>query len=263
MSYGDAKVKVPAAAVTVEDAEMIAGLQRLGVPVVVNLKMEARTLPDVPSANVVGELRGREHPEEIVVIGGHIDSWDVGQGASDDGGGCIIAMEAINVLRKLNMIPRRTIRVVLWTNEEYGLAGAKAYAADHANELKNHVAAIESDSGVFKPKGYSIDSKDEGRSAVAVQQMKDLLTLLADTIGPLSVDTGHSGADVSPMKDAGVMLLGHNVEGSKYFDYHHTHADTLDKVNPRELSENVAVLAVTAYILADMPERLGTATATQ
>ncbi len=256
MRYQDDVAKIPAAAITIEDADMIARLQARGVTVVVNLKMDARTLDDAVSANVIAELRGREKPEEVVVIGGHIDSWDVGHGAHDDGAGCVMAMEAINVLRKLNMVPRRTIRVVLFTNEENGLAGGKAYAKDHEAELKNHVAAIESDSGGFKPDGYSVECEDKDRQEIAFQQMKEIGTLLS-SIGPMEFNQGHSGADISSMKPAGVVLMGHSVEGSTYFDYHHTAADTIDKVNPRELSENVAVLASVAYILADMPERLG------
>ena len=257
MRYGDAKIKIPAAAVSIEDAEMIARLQRRGAEVVVRLKMEAKTLPDVQSANVVGELRGSTRPDEVIVIGGHIDSWDVGHGAHDDGGGCVMAMEVINVLRKLNMIPRRTIRVVLWTNEENGLRGARAYARDHEWELAKHVAAIEADSGVFDPRGFSLDCSDKQREAVAAEQMRDILSLFPASRWNMNLTTGHSGADVGAMKEAGVILMGHRVEGSKYFDYHHTHADTIDKVEPKDLSRNVAVLAVVAYILADMPERLG------
>ncbi len=257
MRYGDAKVKIPTAAITVEDAEMLTRLQARGIRTVVNLKMEARTLPDAVSANVVAELRGTTSPEEIVVIGGHIDSWDVGCGAHDDGGPSIVAMEAINVLRKLDMIPRRTIRVVLWTNEENGMAGGRAYAKDHADELSKHVAAIEADSGVFKPVGYSLDCLDKDRLRIAERQVSEILSLIEPHIGPMSTKVGHSGADVGQMKDAGFVLMGHRVEGSKYFDYHHTMADTIDKVDPREISENVAVLATMAYIIADMPERLG------
>ena len=257
MSYGEAKVKIPAAAISTEEADTIARLQKRGVPVTVNLKMGAKTLPDAESANVVGELRGSTLPDEVVVIGGHIDAWDVGHGAHDDGGGCIIAMEAINVLRKLNMIPKRTIRVVLWTNEENGLRGGKAYAEDHAGELDKHVAAIESDSGVFAPRGYGVQCKDKDRQSLAADQMTEILSLFSESLGPLTAKTGFSGADVSPMKDAGVVLMGHRVEGSTYFNYHHTHADTIDKVDPEELSQNVAVLATVAYILADMPHRIG------
>ncbi len=257
MGYGDAKVKIPAAAVSTEDADMLARLSARGVPVTVTLKMEARTLDPKQSANVVGELVGRTNPEEIVVIGGHIDAWDVGHGAHDDGGGCVTAMEAINVLRRLNMIPRRTIRVVLWTNEENGLGGGKQYAKDHADELANHVAAIESDSGSFRPTGYGIDCVDETRESIAAEQMREIIDLFT-SIGPMHARPGHSGADIGPMKSAEVILMGHEVEESRYFDYHHSRADTLDKVDPAELSQNVAVMAATAYILADMPDRLGT-----
>jgi hypothetical protein len=255
--YQDDVPQIPAAAITVEDAEMIARLTEGGQSVKVRLMMEARTLPDAESGNVIGELRGREKPDEVVVIGGHIDSWDVGQGAHDDGGGCVIAMEAINVLRKLGMVPRRTIRVVLFTNEENGLRGGRAYAEDHAGELADHVAAIESDSGVFKPTGYSVDCADEDREAIATSQMAEITSLLG-AIGPLGARTGGSGADIGPMKGAGVVLMGHGVDSRHYFDYHHTHADTLDKVDPRELSENVAALATVAYVIADMEERIGT-----
>ncbi|MFQ5461217.1 MAG: M20/M25/M40 family metallo-hydrolase [Phycisphaerae bacterium] len=258
MSYGDARVKIPAAAITVEDAEMLTRLNRRGIRPIVTLKMEAQQLEDNESHNVIAELRGREKPEEIVVIGGHIDSWDVGQGAHDDGAGCVMAMEAINVLRKLDLIPRRTIRVVLWTNEENGLAGGRAYAKRHAAELANHVAAIESDSGAFAPRGYSVDCADEHRQAIAAEQMKDILGLLS-SFDSLEATMGGSGADVSPMKESDVLLMGHRVEGSTYFNYHHTHADTLDKVDPHWLSANVAVLATVAYVLADMPMRVGEA----
>ena len=257
MRYGDAKVKIPTAAITVEDAELLARLQARGIRIVVNLKMEAQTLPDAESANVVAELRGTTHPDEIVVIGGHLDSWDVGCGAHDDGGPSIVAMEAINVLRKLGMFPRRTIRVVLWTNEENGVAGGRAYAKDHADELSKHVAAIEADSGVFKPVGYSLDCSDKNRQRIAERQVSEILSLIEPHIGPMSTRVGHSGVDIGHMKDAGFVLMGHRVEGSKYFDYHHTRADTIDKVDPREISENVAVLATMAYIIADMPQRLG------
>ncbi len=255
-NYRDAEVKIPAAAISTEEAAMIQRLSDRGREVVVTLKMDARHEGMVPSANVIGELRGSERPEEVVVIGGHLDSWDVGQGAHDDGGGCVIAMETINVLRKLGLRPRRTIRVVLWTNEENGLNGGRQYAEDHADELVNHVAAIESDSGVFAPKGYSVQCSDPDKQARAAEQMRDIAGLL-ESIGATSIREGGSGADVSPMKSAGFALMGFRVEGKTYFDYHHTHADTLDKVVPEELSRCVASLAVVSYVLADMPGRLG------
>ena len=167
-----------------------------------------------------------------------------------------MAMEAINVLRKLNLIPRRTIGVVLFTNEENALGGGRAYAADHADELPKHVAAVEADSGVFRPTGYSVECENKERETAAAEQLRDLVTLLS-SIGSMKASTGHSGADISPMKSAGVILMGHDVEGATYFDYHHTQADTIDKIDPQALSQNVAALATTAYILADMPTRLG------
>lgn len=262
LSYRNAKTRIPAAAISVEDAELIARLTAAGERVVVNLKMEAHTLPDAESANVVGELRGSSAPDEVVVIGGHIDSWDVGHGAHDDGAGVVMAMEAIAVLRKLNLVPRRTIRVVLWTNEENGLAGGRAYAIDHARELFNHVAAIESDSGGFKPRKYSVGCGDPSKESIAARQISEIMDLFASSIGPMTADAGgEGGADISSMKPADVVLMGHEVHGETYFDYHHTEADTIDKVDPVELSQNVAVMATVAYIVADMPERLGTRSA--
>jgi carboxypeptidase Q len=256
MNYDTAKTKIPAAAITTEDAEMISRMLSRGEDVRVTIKMQARDHGLVPSANVIGELRGSEKPEEVVVIGGHIDAWDVGDGAHDDGTGCVMSMEAITVLRKLNLKPRRTIRVVLWTNEENGLAGGKQYAKDHEKELAHHVAAIESDSGGFHPDGLTVECKDEAAQARAAKQLREITDLLG-SLGPMKITEGHSGADISPMKDGGVVLMGLDVEGSKYFDYHHSHADTFDKVNPKELAECVAAMAVSAYVIADMPERLG------
>jgi len=255
MRHKDKKT-VPTAAVSIEDAEMMARMTARGKEVVVTLKMEAKTEPDVPSANVVAELRGREKPEEIVVIGGHIDSWDVGQGAHDDGAGAVMCMEAINVLRKLKLIPRRTIRVVLFTNEENGLRGGLEYAQDHAAEMGKHVAAIESDTGAFRPLGFSVQHKDDARASRAAERLQAVLPLLAP-LGSDRIKTGHGGADISPMEDHGVLLMGLELDGSTYFDYHHTHADTLDKVDPKLLSDDVAAMAIMSYILADMPERPG------
>ncbi len=260
MRYDDAYAKIPAAAIAVEDAMAIERLAKRGERVTVTLKMEAQTLPDAPSANVVAELRGSELPDEVVVIGGHIDSWDVGQGASDDGGGCAISMEALNVLRKLNLRPRRTIRVVLFTNEENGLAGGRGYAKEHEAELPRHVAAIESDGGVFEPVGFGVTVKEPLVSELAVRQLGEITALL-ERVGAGKATDGGGGADISPMAAAGVPMLGHNADMARYFDYHHSQADTLDKINPEQLSRNVAAMAVAAYVIADMPGRLGEADA--
>lgn len=256
MRYGESDRKIPAAAITAEDTEMLLRMQARGITPKLTLKMGAQTHPDAESANVVGELRGRTNPEEVVIIGGHIDAWDVGDGAHDDAGGCVIAMEAISVLRKLDLIPRRTIRVVLWTNEENGLEGAKQYVVEHEAELANHVAGIESDGGIDVPLGFSIDCDDEAREAQAAAQLKDILTLL-EPLGATNVKTGWSGADVGQLTRHGVPTLGHMVESSSYFNYHHSPADTLDKIDPEHLSQNVVVMATLAYVLADMPGRLG------
>lgn len=254
MRRGDKRV--PAAAVTVEDAALMGRLAARGKEIVVTLKMEAKTHDDVPSHNVIAELRGSSAPEEIVVIGGHLDAWDVGTGAHDDAAGCVMAMEAINVLRKMKLVPRRTIRCVLFTNEENGLRGGNKYAEEHASEMKNHVAAIESDAGAFKPLGFGVQCEDKARQDRAVEEIKSLLPLFTP-LGMRRMRGGHGGADISPMAPHGVALLGFEPEGSTYFDYHHTPADTLDKVDTKMLSDDIAAMAIMSYILADMPGRLG------
>ncbi len=255
MGYGDATTRIPSAAISVEDAEMLARLQARGETPEVRLEMEARLETDsAPSANVVAELVGREKPYEVVVIGGHIDSWDVGQGAQDDGAGCLIALEALNILRKLDLRPRRTIRLVLFTNEENGLAGGEAYAAQHAEELSRHVAAIEADSGCGEPTGYGLGVEDAGRSARGLVQLEQIVSLLSP-LGPLRASKGGGGADIGPMRPAGVPLIGHHNVMTHYFDIHHTHADTIDKIPVDVFQRNVAAMAVTAFVLADMEER--------
>ncbi|MCG3125308.1 MAG: hypothetical protein CHACPFDD_00126 [Phycisphaerae bacterium] len=259
--YGDIERKIPFAAVSVEDAELIARLCARGVRVVITLKMEAHDEPDVESANTVGEIRGRELPDEVVVISGHFDSWDVGQGAHDDGGGCIMALEAAAALKRLDLRPRRTIRVVLWTNEENGLRGGSQYPVQHFDAMPQHVAAIEADSGTFEPRGYRFEINDAAREKRAVPQLAELMRVIAATDAfrgvTLQAQAGGSAADISRMKPFGVVLLGQEVDSSTYFDYHHTHADTVDKIDPRHLSQNVALMAATAFVLADMPGRLG------
>jgi carboxypeptidase Q len=237
--------------VTIEDAETMARMYARGEQVRVRLEMGARTLPDAESANVVAELRGSERPEEIVVVGGHFDSWDVGTGSVDDGGGCIATWQAVSLLKKLGLRPRRTIRVVLWTNEENGGRGAEAYARDHASEIPNHVLAIESDIGVFKPRGFGLTANDKARATA-----RGIATLLAaieaDAIGDNGVQ-----ADTAPLVRQGVPGMGLDVDASRYFHYHHTPADTMDKIDPHELALCVATVAVMAYVVADLPERLG------
>jgi len=253
MNYGNAAVKIPTAAVSVEDAELLARLAARGKKPVVRLMMEAKNEGEADSANVVAELRGREKPDEIVIISGHLDSWDVGQGAHDDGAGCVIAMEALSVIRKLGIRPRRTIRVVLWTNEENGMAGVKTYLSDHAAELPKHVAVMESDSGGFMPEGFNIDHGDPARLEIAAKKLGRLLGSVG-RIGSFGVKPGASAPDVGHFKGHGVVCLGLWVDDSIYFDYHHSPADTVDKVDPDLLAKGVAAMAVAAFLIADAPE---------
>jgi len=255
MSYDSTVRRIPAAAITVEDAEMIHRLVDRGERVRVTLEMSAKTLPDAPSRNVMGELVGSEKPDEIVVFGGHIDSWDVGRGAMDDGGGVVVAWEAVRLLKRLGLKPRRTIRVVGWTNEENGGRGGQAYRDAHRAEVDKHVLAIESDGGVFKPQGFSFTGSD-----AAVDMLKQI-ALLLDRIDAGAMVKGGGGADIGPIMALGVPGLGLNVDGTKYFWYHHTDADTIDKLDPNDMARCVAAMAVMAYVAADMPETLPRASA--
>ncbi len=253
--YGDTKVKIPGAALSVEDAALLDRLVTSGQKVVVRLKMGARDAGEVPSANVIGELRGRELPDEFVVIGGHLDSWDVGQGAHDDGAGVVMSMEAVAALRRLDARPRRTVRVVLFTNEENGGAGAGQYAIDHRAEVDRHVAAIETDMGGFRPRGFGIQMPDKAAQARALNVLRGLSGPLKP-LGPLVFEGDRSGSDVGPLGAKGVPALMLLVDESRYFDVHHSPADTPEKVDPTELSEATAAMAAMAYVLADRPERI-------
>jgi len=250
MSYNDSVPRIPHAAITVEDAEMLQRMQDRGERIVVRLTMSAQTLPDVPSRNVVAELVGSQHPNQVVVLGGHIDSWDVGQGAMDDGGGSVVSWEAVRLLKRLGLRPRRTVRVVLWTNEENGLRGGLGYRDAHASELADHVLAMESDAGVFTPSGFGFSGSDAAFSMV--RQIGSLL----QRINAGEVRRGGGGADIGPLAREGVPVMGLNVDGSRYFYYHHSDADTMDKLDPREMALCVAAMAVMAYVVAELPEML-------
>src|SRR5688572_14754119 len=248
--YDSAVPRIPGAAIAMEDAAMMRRMQQRGQKIVVRLEMEAQMLPDVPSRNLIGELVGREKPDEVVVFGGHIDSWDVGTGAMDDAGGVVAAWEALRLLKRLGLRPKRTIRVVAWTNEENGGRGADGYRDAHRAEIGKHVMALESDNGVFKPFGMGITA-GEGGLAIA----KDIAELLAP-IGADSASAGGGGADTAPLGALGVPTMSPSVDGSRYFWYHHSSADTIDKLDPREMAECVALMAVVAYVIADMPQTL-------
>jgi carboxypeptidase Q len=249
MNYEEGVAKIPAAAIPFEDAQRLQRIADRGQRIVVRLQMGARQLPDAPSANVVAEWKGTEHPEEIVVLGGHIDSWDVGTGAMDDAGGSIVAWEAVRLMKTLGLRPRRTVRVVLFTNEENGLRGGLSYRDRHQDEP--HVAAIETDSGVFKPEGFGFTGIDRAREVVKA------IAALLSPIGATGVAADGGGADIGPLVRArGVPSFSLDVEGSRYFEFHHTPADTLERLDPAHVADCAAALAVMAYVLADLPERL-------
>ena len=223
-------------------------MQDRGERIELLLKMNAQTLPDAPSRNVMAEIIGSEFPNEVVVLGGHIDSWDVGQGAMDDAGGVVVAWEAVRLMKELGLRPRRTVRVVGWTSEENGGPGGPEYARMHAHE--DHVLAMESDGGVFKPLGYGFTGSD-----AAFEMVTEIGTLL-DGIGAGRITRGGGGADIGPLMRTGVPGMGLSVDGTRYFWYHHTDSDTLDKLDPDEVALCVATFAVMAYVVADMPVRL-------
>ncbi|MBO57361.1 MAG: carboxypeptidase [Verrucomicrobiales bacterium] len=250
MSYADDVKKIPHAALSLEDANMLSRMAARGEPLRVRLKMEARTLADGTSRNVVAEIPGSEKPEEIVIVSGHIDSWDVGQGAMDDGGGCLAAWEAARLMLKLGLRSKRTVRVVLWTNEENGIRGAMSYAERHEAALARHTLAIESDSGVFQPTGFGF--LGSGRGMEIIRGVGKLL----DPIGSGNIAKGCRGADVLKLVRGGVPVMHLEVDRKKYFWFHHTDADTIDKLDPAEFNRCVAAMAVMAYVIADLPETL-------
>lgn len=247
-SYEDGVPKIPHAAITTEDADLLQRMQERGERVELHLRMEAQTFPDTPGRNVMAEIRGSELPDEVVVFGGHIDSWDVGQGAMDDAGGVVAAWEAIRIMKELGLRPRRTIRAVGWTSEEQGRTGGRQYVERHADDT--HILAMESDGGVFKPSGFGFTGSDE-----AFEIITEIATLL-DRIESGTITRGGGGADITPLMQTGVPGMGLNVDGTRYFWYHHSDADTVDKLDPDEVALCVATMAVIAYVVADMPEPL-------
>jgi carboxypeptidase Q len=248
--YDQSVAKIPAAALSVEDAEMLHRMANRGDKVVVTLKMDAQTLPDAPSRNVVAELRGSSKPDEIVVLSGHIDSWDVGEGAMDDGGCSVAAWEAVKLMKALGLTPKRTVRVVLWTNEENGGRGGRAYAEAHAGELASHSVAMECDNGVFTPRGFRFQGSDAGLAFT--QQVAALL----ERLNASRVEKGESEADVGPSIQKGVPGLALDVDMTKYFWYHHSAADMMTVIGREDFSRCIAAMAVMAYVVADLDEKI-------
>ena len=271
LTYEAGVPQIPAACITVEDAEWLRRMAAAGEAVTVSLSMGARLEGDADSANVISEIRGSERPDEVVVMGGHLDSWDVGQGAHDDGCSCMAAWRALGILKELGLRPRRTLRVVLWTSEENSGNGGKAYRESLGGDVSSHVAAIEMDGGCERPVGFGFaltrpgvtPPSWEGRASDPEnpEARKALVTLrrigsLFDSIEAGAVKWGGGGSDISPLTHDGVPGLSLDTVGEHYFDWHHTQADTLDKVDPADLRRATGMLAVMGYVLADMPDRL-------
>jgi carboxypeptidase Q len=241
MLYKDSP-KIPAAAVTSEDADLIARLAKRG-PVVMRLLLTSQSFPPVTSYNVIADWKGSDHPEQVVIVSGHLDSWDLGTGAVDDGSGLVTAMETIQILQFLGIHPHRTIRLIAWMNEENGLTGSTTYASDHARDFCNHIAAIESDTGSDHPAGLFVSS-----SPGLLQYLRPLTPVLEPFgAGTIAVPEDLPSEDIAPLVEAGVPGITPAQDLRYYFNYHHTSADTLDKVNQHFLAENAAVMAVTAY----------------
>jgi Zn-dependent M28 family amino/carboxypeptidase len=241
--YAPGVAKIPAAAITAEDGDLLANLTKQG-PVTMHLTLTPHTLPPAPSYNVIADWKGTDHPEQVVVVSGHLDSWDLGTGAIDDGAGIAVSMQAIHLLKNLGIHPKRTVRFIAWMDEEQGGSGAQTYAKDHAADLANHIGALESDLGADHPEGVTY----AGTAALG-DYLRPVAQVL-DAIGASTLNHGEeAGEDVSFL--TGVPGFAPTQDSRFYFNFHHTAADTFDKVNPQMLGENAAVMAVLAYALAD------------
>ncbi len=245
MEYEANVPKIPAAALSAKAADTLAKSLKNGDLVHVHLKLDCKTLPDVESANVVGELVGTEKPNEVIVIGGHLDSWDKGVGAHDDGAGCVQTLEALNLLKRAGLHPKRTVRVVLFMNEENGGAGGRAYASKKRPDGERHIAAIESDSGGFAPRGFGVTAKPEVFARFGAWMP------VLEPFGADKLMVGGGGSDVGPLSAQGAVTIGLEPESQRYFDYHHSNNDTLDKVNARELELGAIAIALLSYMIAE------------
>ncbi len=244
MLYADSLKKIPAVAIGLQDADFLSDIIELDKSVKVGLKLDCKNLPESTSYNVIGEIKGTEHPEEVIVVGGHLDSWDVGEGAHDDGAGVIHSLEVLSLFKRLGIRPKRTVRCVLFMNEENGSRGAKAYAALADTSREKHIAAIESDRGGFSPRGFSV--KTDSLTLNTLRSWLPLLNkALIDWIKP-----GGTGADISKIKNAKA-LIGFVPDGQRYFDLHHSAHDTFDKVHPRELELGSAAITILTYLISE------------
>jgi hypothetical protein len=245
MSYGDLpnNKRIPAAAISTKDAEYLSSMLKLNKDLDFYYKMNCRNFEDVESFNVIGELKGSERPEEIIVVGGHLDSWDVGDGAHDDGAGVVQSMEVLRLFKESGIRPKRTIRVVLFMNEENGLRGGNKYAEVAKKNKENHIFALESDAGGFTPRGFSFDARDS--QFEKIESWKPLFE-------PYLIHyfaRGGSGADIGPLKNGSTVLAGLRPDSQRYFDHHHAATDTFDAVNKRELELGAATMASLVYLV--------------
>ena len=245
MSYGDTAVsdRIPAAAISTKGAELLSTTLKLNPDIKFYFKQNCKQFDDVESYNVIGEIRGTTHPNEIMVVGGHLDSWDLGDGSHDDGAGCVQSMDVLRLLKETGYKPKRTLRVVLFMNEENGLRGGNKYAEVARNKNEKHVFALESDSGGFTPRGFSFNCSDE--NLAQIQSWKGLFE-------PYLIHMfvkGYSGADIRPLLDQDLVLAGLRPDSQRYFDHHHAENDTFEHVNKRELELGAATMASLVYLI--------------
>jgi hypothetical protein len=245
VQYDPKVAKIPAAALSTLDADFLSDLLQKDDSVVVNLKLSCRELPPVASANVVGELHGTDWPDQIILLGGHLDSWDLAMGAHDDGAGCVQAVEALRLIKELGLKPKRSIRAVLFMNEEFGVSGGRDYARNGRRKKEKHIAAIESDRGGFLPVGLSVGGSPE--TFLKLQSLENLLK----PSGIVWVRPGGGGADIGPLAGQGTVLMSLVPDSQRYFDVHHSAQDILASVNPRELELGAIIMAIVSYVLAE------------
>ena len=245
MSYGDLPLdkRIPAAAISTNGAELLSTTLNLDPGIRFSFRQNCRQLPDVESYNVIGEIRGSEFPEEVILVGGHLDSWDLGDGSHDDGAGCVQSMDVLQLLKKVGYRPKRTIRVVLFMNEENGLRGGRKYAEVAREKKERHLFALESDAGGFTPRGFSFDCSD-----AAFERIRSWRSLFEPYLIHQFV-RGGSGADIGPLKSEGLVLAGLRPDSQRYFDYHHAENDTFEAINKRELELGAATMASLVYLV--------------
>lgn len=237
--------QIPAVAISTKGAELLSGLLKNDTTLLFHFETHCQMLPDVLSYNVIGEIKGSEKPEEVIVVGGHLDSWDLAEGAHDDGTGCVQAIEVLRIFKALNIKPKRTIRAVMFMNEENGLRGGLEYAKVALEQNEKHIAAIESDRGGFTPREFSTEATPD-----ILQKMQTWVPLL-EPYGIAAIKKGGGGADISPLRNQNTVLIGYVPDSQRYFDLHHTEQDTFDKVNPRELALGAGAMAALVYLISE------------